>query len=219
MVKVVCISDTHCRLRDVNVPDGDILVHAGDLTFQGTVGEISQELRELGRIAKRFKAVYIIAGNHDWLGEYNSSLMRQMCKDVGVIYLQDDWAVFEGLVIYGSPWQPEFCDWAFNLPRGEKLAEKWAQIPDKVDILVTHGPPAKILDVVPYDKEHVGCEDLFTRVMQVKPQLHVFGHIHHSYGVQQFDGVTFVNASVSTEQYKPTNTPIVIELEAIAEAP
>lgn len=210
-IKVVCISDTHCRLRNVTIPEGDILIHAGDLTFQGNVTEISQELRELERIAKNFKAVFYIAGNHDWLGEYNSSLLRQMCKDVGVTYLQDEWAVHEGLVIYGSPWQPEFCDWAFNLPRGEKLAEKWAQIPDKVDILITHGPPAGILDKTPYG-ESVGCKDLFERVIKVKPQLHVFGHIHHNYGIYHFDGITFVNASTCTERYKPTNEPIVIEL-------
>jgi Icc-related predicted phosphoesterase len=212
MVKVVCISDTHCRLRKVTIPEGDILIHAGDLTFQGTVTEISQELRELERIAKNFKAVYYVAGNHDWLGEYNSSLLRQMCKDVGVNYLEDEWIVYEGLVIYGSPYQPEFCGWAFNLPRGEKLAQKWAQMPDKVDILITHGPPAGILDKVPYGNESVGCEDLFKRIMQVRPQLHVFGHIHHSYGIQHFDGITFVNAAICTEQYRPTNEPIVIEL-------
>jgi Icc-related predicted phosphoesterase len=211
-MKIVCISDTHCRLRKISVPEGDILVHAGDLTFQGTITEISQELREFERIAKNFKAVFYVAGNHDWLGEYNSSLLRQMCKDVGVTYLQDEWAIHEGLVIYGSPWQPEFCDWAFNVPRGPKLAEKWAQIPDKVDVLVTHGPPAKILDKTPRG-EAVGCEDLFQRVMQVRPQLHVFGHIHHSYGVHHFDGITFVNASICTEQYRPTNEPIVIELD------
>jgi Icc-related predicted phosphoesterase len=212
MVKVVCISDTHCRLRKVTIPEGDILIHAGDLTFQGTVTEISQELRELERIAKNFKAVYYVAGNHDWLGEYNSSLLRQMCKDVGVTYLEDEWVVYEGLVVYGSPFQPEFCGWAFNLPRGEKLAQKWAQIPDKVDILVTHGPPHGILDKVPHDSEGVGCVDLFKRIMQVRPQLHVFGHIHHSYGIKHFDGITFVNAAICTEQYRPTNAPIVIEL-------
>jgi Icc-related predicted phosphoesterase len=211
--KVVLISDTHCRLRKVVIPEGDILIHAGDLTFQGNVAEISQELRELERIAKNFKAVYFTPGNHDWMAEYNPSLFKQMCKDVGVVFLHDEWAVYDGLVIYGSGWTPEFCDWALNVPRGPKLAEKWAQIPDKVDILVTHGPPAGILDLVPYGGERAGCEDLFKRVMQVKPQLHVFGHIHHSYGVQHFDGITFVNAATCTERYKPTNEPIVIELE------
>lgn len=212
MTKIVCISDTHCKLRNVNVPDGDILIHAGDLTFRGTVTEISQELRELERITRRFKAVCIINGNHDWLGEYSPSLMKQMCDDIGVTYLLDSWTIVEGLVIYGSPWQPEFCDWAFNLPRGPELAAKWALIPDKVDILITHGPPAKMLDLCP-DGSRVGCEDLFKRVVEVKPKLHVFGHIHHSYGMQQFNGTTFVNASICTEQYKPINIPIVVELE------
>ena len=213
MVRVVCISDTHCRLRNVKVPDGDILVHAGDLTFQGNVAEISQELRELGRIAKRFKKTYLVAGNHDWLPFHHRLLMEEMCKNEGVTYLQDSWDIYEGLVIFGSPWQPEFCSWAFNLPRGEKLKTIWDNIPDKVDILVTHSPPANILDSVPHGIEHVGCVDLFNRVMKVKPQLHVFGHIHFSYGMKQFDGITFVNASICDEQYKPINAPIVIDLD------
>jgi Icc-related predicted phosphoesterase len=210
MTKIVCISDTHCRLRQVDVPDGDILLHAGDLTFQGTVTEISQELRELERIAKRFKAVVAIAGNHDWLGEYNPTLMKQMYTDVGVDYLFDSWVIKEGLTIYGSPFQPEFCEWAFNLPRGAELAAKWALIPDSIDVLLTHGPPKGIRDLTPHG-ERVGCDDLYRRVMQVKPQLHVFGHIHYSYGIELFDGITFVNASTCDERYRPTNEPIIID--------
>ena len=212
MIKVVCISDTHCRMKDVNLPDGDILIHAGDLTFQGTIAEVGKELNALKEKGKKFKTIIFVAGNHDWLGERNPSLMKQMCKDNGITYLQDDYVIVEGKVIYGSPWQPEFCDWAFNLPRGQALKEKWEMIPDDVDILITHGPVKNILDLCP-DGFKAGCEELFYRVQQIKPELHVCGHIHHSYGVAQFNGTTFVNASICDEQYKPINKPIEIELE------
>ena len=211
-MKVVAISDTHCRLRKVEIPEGDILLHSGDLTFRGDVAEISQELRELERIAKKFKhGVYACPGNHDWLIERNPTLMEQMYKDAGVTLLHDKSAIVEGMVVYGSGWTPWFCDWALNVPRGQEIADKWAYIPDKVDILITHGPPAGILDITPHG-ESVGCEDLWKRVVKVKPQLHVFGHIHGGYGVKHFEGITFVNASTCDEMYKPINKPIVIEL-------
>jgi Icc-related predicted phosphoesterase len=112
--------------------------------------------------------------------------------------------------IYGSPWQPEFYDWAFNLPRGKKLAEKWSKIPDGLDILITHGPAHKMVDHT-IQGLNVGCEDLFNRIMEVQPKIHVCGHIHWAYGQKSFHGVEFLNASVLNERYQYENKPIVIE--------
>lgn len=197
-------------------------MHAGDLTFKGDIQEISQELRELGRIAKNFKyGCVFIAGNHDWLGERNPTLMRQMAIDEGLIYLDHSSTEINGYKIFGSAYTPVFCNWAFNMPRGEALAQKWAQIPDNTDILITHGPPMGILDSIQryngqkceFEIEHVGCEDLYNRIQQLKQlKLHVSGHIHSGYGQLKIGGLTYVNASVCTEQYKPINAPITIEL-------
>ncbi len=221
-MKIVLLSDTHCRLRKIEVPNGDILIHSGDLTFKGDCEEISQELRELGRIAKNFKyGCIFIAGNHDWLGERAPGLMKQMAIEEGLTYLDHSSIQIEELNIFGSPYQPAFCNWAFNLPRGEALAEKWAQIPDNIDILITHGPPMGVLDPVEryngqkceFEIEHVGCSDLYNRVQQLKQlKLHVFGHIHAGYGQLKIGDLTYVNASICTEQYKPINKPIIIEL-------
>lgn len=216
------MSDTHCRLRKIEVPEGDLLLHAGDLTFKGDIQEISQELRELRRIAKNFKhGCVFVAGNHDWLGERNPSLMKQMAVDEGLIYLDHSSVQIEGLNIFGSAYTPAFCNWAFNVPRGEALAEKWAQIPDNTDILITHGPPMGILDPVEryntqkceFEIEHVGCADLYNRIQQLKQlRLHLFGHLHGGYGQLKVGDFTYVNASVCTENYKPSNFPITIEL-------
>jgi Icc-related predicted phosphoesterase len=221
-MKLVLISDTHCRLRNFTVPDGDLLLHAGDLTFSGNVQEISQELRALGRIAKKFKhGCVLIAGNHDWLGERNPALMKQMCEDEGLTYLDHSSVNIEGFAIFGSAYTPEFGNWAFNVPRGQPLKEKWAQIPDNTDILISHGPPLSILDGVErfngqnqeYEIEHVGCADLYFRIQELKQlKLHLFGHIHGGYGTKIVGTKTFVNASICTEQYKPTNDPIVIDI-------
>jgi Icc-related predicted phosphoesterase len=114
-------------------------------------------------------------------------------------YLIDDMVTVEGLNIYGSPWQPTFFDWAFNLDRGAPLKEKWDLIPSTgVDILVTHGPPMGILDKV-YDGERVGCEELAKAVKErIKPRLHVFGHIHEEAGRLDQDGIIYVNAATCT---------------------
>ena len=223
MIKIVSISDTHCRLRKIKVPEGDLLVHAGDLTFKGNHQEIHQELSELGRIAKNFKyGCVFAAGNHDWLAERDPELMKQMAIDEGLIYLDNYSVLIAGLNIFGSAYTPEFCSWAFNVPRGAALSKKWAQIPDNTNVLITHGPPMGILDVVErfnakiseYELEHVGCADLYGRVMELKDlRLHVFGHLHFSGGqTLKVGNTTFANASICTEEYRPINTPVTFDL-------
>eukprot|EP00392_Amoebophrya_sp_AT5.2_P007309 g7323.t1 len=120
------------------------------------------------------------------------------------------------LTIYGSPYQPEFCDWGFNLPRGAPCRQKWDQIPQNTDILVTHGPPLGRGDLTVPAKVRAGCLDLLETVAdRVRPSLHVFGHIHEGYGAS-FDGVSvYVNAATCNLAYRPSNPPVVVELEAV----
>jgi hypothetical protein len=126
-------------------------------------------------------------------------------------YLEDSEVVIEGLRIWGSPWQPAFFDWAFNLPRGPALRAKWQKIPTGVDILLTHGPPQGILDVVPRG-DAVGCEELRAELSRIRPRLHVFGHIHHAYGQLEADGTRYVNAAICDEAYQATHPAIVVDL-------
>ena len=120
--------------------------------------------------------------------------------------------------MWGSPWQPWFYDWAFNLQRGPEIRAKWDRIPAGVDVLVTHGPPAGILDRV-VDGRSVGCADLLDAVRRVRPLLHVFGHIHEAYGEVERDGTRFVNASTCTVRYAPVNAPVVVDLLRRAPGP
>jgi Icc-related predicted phosphoesterase len=221
-MKIVLLSDTHCRLRKIEVPEGDLLLHAGDLTFQGNIQEIGQELRELGRIAKRFKyGCVFICGNHDWLGERNPELMRQMAIDNGLTWLNHESIKIGGLNIFGSAFTPEFCNWAFNVDRAA-LKPYWDAIPDDTNILITHGPPMGILDEVEryngakceFESERVGCYDLMQRCLELKQlKHHVFGHIHKWYGHKQFLDVHYWNASNCDDRYKSVNEPLVIEIE------
>ena len=214
-MRIVSISDTHNFHEQIVVPDGDVLIHSGDATVNGTIPEIVAFNEWFAQQSHQYKV--LVSGNHDWLYFLDNALARELTK-ASVIYLQDSAIEIKGLKIYGSPWQPRFFDWAFNLNRGYELAEKWAMIPDDVDVLITHGPPHGILDLVPRKgwDENTGCEELRKRVEQIaafgRLKLHVFGHIHCGYGVHEEFGVKFVNASTCDEQYNPTQPPIVIDL-------
>jgi len=219
MTKIVCISDTHSLHQKIKIPDGDILIHAGDFCNRGTPDEVKDFFDWFTLLPHRIKIC--IAGNHDWHFELENSRARE--KTIGCIYLQDSELVTpEGLKIYGSPWQPEFCDWAFNLPRGNPLKEKWDMIPADTDILVTHGPPYGIMDRIQppfhpkFEREgedpNVGCKELLNAATKIKLMLHVFGHIHSSAGICTINNTIFVNAAICDEQYNPINPPIVIEL-------
>lgn len=208
--KIVFLSDTHCQLSKVQLPKGDLLIHSGDLTYSGTIQEIQTELDIIAKLD--FEEKIIIAGNHDWLFQKQPGLARQMCKDRGIIYLEDSSFEFDGLKIYGSPWQPFFCNWAFNLFRGDELKKKWDLIPDDTKILVTHSPVYGILDSTILG-ERVGCEELYKRVMEVQPLIHSSGHIHDDYGTKSYNDTLFINASTCNESYRPVNKPIVVEIE------
>jgi predicted phosphohydrolase len=207
MPRIVCISDTHSVHDEIAVPFGDILLHAGDSTIVGEIKEITKFNEWLGTLPHKHKI--IIAGNHDWLFQTNPYMARSLITNA--IYLEDSFCEVIGLKIYGSPWQPWFFDWAFNLPRGKALAEKWALIPEDTDVLITHGPPHTILDETPRG-DFAGCEELLEVVKRIKPKLHVFGHIHHSYGRLRKWDIEFVNACNCDEAYDPTNAPVVVDL-------
>lgn len=190
MLTIVCVSDTHGFHDRTVVPDGDVLVHAGDLTRRGELDDVARFDAWLAGLPHRHKVV--ICGNHDWCFQRRPVESRGRLRHA--IYLQDESVVIEGLRFYGSPWQPWFLDWAFNLPRGPEIAAKWAMIPDDTDVLVTHGPPFGLLDEARRGG-NVGCADLLARVQQVRPRLHVFGHIHEAAGVVRVGETVFVNAS------------------------
>ena len=88
------------------------------------------------------------------------------------------------------------------------------KIPEDIDVLITHGPPYKMLDYVTfsYMNHYVGCSDLLKRVKEIKPKFHIFGHTHGSYGVHKENNITFVNASVMDENYDVVNKAIVINM-------
>lgn len=214
-MKLVCISDTHSMHRKLTIPDGDVLIHAGDWGNRGTWQEWVDFNNWLGELPHKHKIV--IPGNHDkYCADFPEAAGAGLTNG---ILLNESGVTIDGVWFWGSPWTPEFYNWSFMYDRaaGE---QQWAKIPDKVDVLITHGPPAGILDTVmrfnpvmcEYEPELTGCVDLLHRVKAIKPRAHFFGHIHQGYGQLTEGGTIFVNASSCTEFYRPTNPPQVIEI-------
>jgi len=218
-MRLVVTSDCHGKLLHARIPAGDVLILGGDILANHSGNPDTDaalqldELRDLdarcGRLG--FKHVVMIAGNHDWLFERVKGAHHALKN---IVYLEDSGTEIDGVKFWGSPHQPWFYDWAFNHPRnGRELAHYWSLIPDDTDVLITHGPPFGILDL-PFGKgDPAGCELLLMRVKEVKPRVHIFGHIHGSYGQQQIGTTLFVNACLCNELYQPVNPPHVIDLD------
>lgn len=208
------MSDTHAlhwKLnRDLLFPKADILVCAGDFTNCGSIKDVSSFNGFLGTLKKKYRKIICIAGNHDILFEKRDFLARSLLTNC--VYLQDSQVVINGVKFYGAPWTPRFFDWAFNADRGEVIARKWAMIPDDTNVLITHGPPHGIGDMN-QEGELTGDKDLSARIAQLPElKLHIAGHIHEGWGNVVVNGVRYVNASICTRNYKPTNPPILVEV-------
>ena len=222
-MKITFISDTHNKHKQIteNLPGGDLLIHAGDISSRGYKHEIQQFCKWFDSL-DNYTVKTFIAGNHDFGFEKEPEMAKEIIESYKWInYLQDSFLGYgidtENYVkIYGSPWQPEFFNWAFNLPKGgSELERKWNSIPDDTDILITHGPAFGYLDKIIGQYENLGCELLANRIKTIKPKIHVCGHIHSGYGYV-FDGDThFINASVLDEQYQYTQKPLTVEWDPV----
>jgi Icc-related predicted phosphoesterase len=214
MTRICCISDTHSFHRKLEIPECDILVHSGDITGHGELGILDDFCEWLQALP--VKDIVVIAGNHDFFERGHKrqpalDMLNQACH-----YIEDSSVEIAGLKFHGSPITPYFFDWSWNRQRGPDISRHWDLIPDDTDVLVTHGPPMGILDGVPRnwgDVEHIGCADLLRHLERLKQlKLHCFGHCHGGYGHIERNGIHFVNAASCTEQYRPTNPPIIIDL-------
>ena len=214
-MRITFISDTHTKHNQISndLPGGDIIIHAGDFMNSGYTWEEVYPFLKWYDDLDNYDTKIFIAGNHDRLFEDRNQEARGLLTGYKTIdYLQDETIIVNDTKIYGSPWQPEFYNWAFNLPRnGEDLREKWFNIPNSTDILITHGPPFGHLDITPYGNLNVGCELLRVRLDSLKPKIHVFGHVHSGYGYKFHEGTHFINAAVLNERYRYENKPLTID--------
>eukprot|EP00127_Corallochytrium_limacisporum_P003218 Clim_evm67s147 gene=Clim_evmTU67s147 len=223
-LRIVCISDTHSRHSNLEVPDGDVLIHAGDFSNTGAPFEVRQFDEFLGTLPHKYKIV--IAGNHDLSLDHtsydrlwkrfnhayytNPQEVKQYFNNA--LYLEDQAVTIEGYKFYGTPWQPRFGDWAFGMNRGDTLQAKWNMIPADTDVLITHTPPIGHGDLC-RSGARAGDVELLEHVQKhIQPKYHIFGHIHEGFGITT-DGITqYVNASTCTLHYQPTQQAVLLDL-------
>jgi Icc-related predicted phosphoesterase len=202
MARWICVSDTHNK----RVPrfNGDVLLHAGDLTIRGTEKELIEAAEGLAGYPCR--TIIVVPGNHDILFETNPAKARQIFEERKIKVLIDESTEAYGVKIYGSPWVQK-CWGVFGYD-GFEVKHPWDKIPNDTEILITHSPPRYIMDKGPRG-DHLGCPDLAVAVRRVKPAYHIFGHIHCGQGFEQdADNIKYINAAICSERYDVLNPPI-----------
>ena len=208
-MKIITISDTHSQHLGLKLPEGDMIIHAGDVSGSGSAVAVKSFLNWFSNLDYKYKI--FIAGNHDWFFEKNKESEIEKYIPENVIYLNDSGVTIENINIWGSPVQPWFLNWAFNR-MGKEIISHWNKIPENTDILITHGPPYNILDKTTQGTL-TGCPYLLEKINKTKPKYHIFGHIHESYGIIEKNNTTFINASVLDVKYRRVNDPIIFEME------
>jgi len=207
MKKLVIISDTH-RQCPMDLPKGDILIHAGDFDIRDE-WELNHVINWFMNLD--YKHIIWIAGNHDlYMGKlFKAGIKPDMLYNLH--YLCNSSVEIEGIKFWGSPYSPVFGQgWAFN-GFSDYLKKLWNTIPEDSDIIVSHCNPFGINDVVRGISQ--GCPTLRDRIKEIKPKLHASGHIHEGHGVYKDEHTIYVNGSIMDEFYEPVNKPIVIDYE------
>lgn len=225
-MKIVLISDTHGLHKSMLhlLPErADVLIHAGDCTNIGNQNDVREFMYWFQNL-KGFDTKIFIAGNHDWAFEKKPAWLRELINEENlsqsdVVYLEEEEFILQSpefsrpLKFYGSPYQPRFFDWAFNVDR-DKMNVYWERIPRDTDVLITHTPPQGILDLTLHG-DRTGCSYLKCHIEQIKPALHIFGHIHEGYGYTTMGNTLFINASICNRSYSPINKPIIVDLTEV----
>ncbi len=196
-MKFVAISDTHGCHRQLDLPQGDVLLHAGDVCDQGNKSHIDDFLKWISDLDFKYKI--FLRGNHDIDLTTKKSLLDIEIPE-GVHLLDNSGITIEGIPIWGVSFPMNWYD------------DTWKPFPQNTKILITHQPPHGILDLTP---NHIsrGQKGLLEQVQILKPKVHLFGHIHASYGQLQTDETLYINASAyKASEQKIVNEPFVFEI-------
>lgn len=202
--RFVCISDTHNQTP--KLPRGDVLIHAGDLTNQGSFSELQKTVRWLE--AADFERKIVIAGNHDitldrqWFEKHQQcfrykepqdpeACLRLLSDSPSITYLNHESATIRltgqdgpntKFKIFGSPYSPAEGRWAFGYDPQE-AANVWSDVPLDTDIVVSHTPPQGHCDKTSPGSLG-GCKVLKQMLWKVRPKLAVCGHRHAGRGIE-----------------------------------
>lgn len=211
-MRIVAISDTHGYHKQLTIPEGDMLICAGDFSMKAKAVDVIEFAKWFNELPHKHKV--IVAGNHDMACEPWNAWSHEAF--LPAIYLNHEAVEVNGYRVFGSPYSSSIyvpSPWSFDYdPKGTRSEELWSQIPDHLDILVTHGPPKGICDKV--GDKNVGDVNLLYHVNRANPKAHIFGHIHEGAGSFKSHVWTtkFYNACICDVKYKPTNPVTVFDL-------
>lgn len=241
-VHVAILSDLHNCLSTVRkrnaIPDADIYVFPGDMTGSGRDHELRDWRKEIQRLLDQGKKVVAIPGNHELGVEYdyaNALKIIDPQPEEGFHWLLDSGCEIDGVTFWGTPWQPYFGGYAYNVkwdfdvdaekahyrtfgedvnaPGPERSLESYWRLCPKtgIDVFISHGPPFGILDTT-YNYQMAGSQSLAHFVAELKPQVHAFGHIHEACGRMVIGTTEYVNGSICTKRYEPINPVPVLSV-------
>lgn len=205
-IRLVLISDTHELHRELDVPDGDILIHCGDISMMSRSLAAIEDFDDwLGGLPHKVKL--LVPGNHEFALEDPG---RRGIITNATMLVNESLTVM-GLRIWGSPTTP-LVDGAFGVISDRDRARLYEQIPKDTNIVVTHGPPYGVLDQAPASEYHAGCHQLLTAMQRVKPRLHVFGHAHGCFGIMDTPETLFANVALLGLDGSLSNPPVVLQM-------
>lgn len=223
-MKIVLISDTHSLHLSMlhEIPDGDLLIHSGDFSNIGKENEIIDFIEWFSDLPHTYKV--FISGNHDLLmdGDKTPLILEKikLAEKKNTFYLENSSITINGLKIWGHPHVPVIfgsrMKWAFSNSY-EELESITNNIPEDIDILISHGPPRGFRDVLLSNGTNIGCENLYKRIGDLKNlKLSCFGHIHEGYGLVDRshikDNLFFINASTCNFFYEPSRKPLSVSI-------
>lgn len=206
-MKIWHISDTHTFHQNLKIPECDLIIHSGDFCSSANLSANEEQFYSFVNWWKGLdKQKIAIPGNHDLFVERNEKVAKRLFAEANSVLLIHESIEINGLKIFGSPFTPEFHNWAYNKARG-KLFDCWKKIPIDTDIIVTHGPPKGILDLSENkmrEIEQCGCSALRTIIDRIKPKAALWGHLHDykdykNQGVFIRDNVVYSNAACVTD--------------------
>lgn len=202
-MRISVVSDTHNQHQGFEPLSGDVLIHCGDMfnLFSAANDDIERIDEWFGK--QNFNLILCTGGNHDFALEERLKVTSSPFKNA--VYLQDRSYVHDGVTFYGSPWTPNLQGHAFYQD-SDQLQTRWSAIPDNIDVLITHTPPAGILDVSSAGLT-LGCLHLAGQLQRISPRLHCFGHVHASSGTADVNGVRFINASSVNSRFELVRRP------------
>lgn len=224
-MKICAMTDTHEQFPQ-NLKDADLIIHAGDFTFNGKESEVRKFFKWFSGLPAPYKV--FVAGNHDlsfdpefkhgapakkWMKDYGIQEGGHQDAAPGTYYLENDVVYIQGYEIFGTPNSMPFYKWAFMVP-DHIAADDYELISDTCDIVVSHGPAYGILDKCHNDGHLAGSRSLLEAVTRTKPQLLVTGHIHEARGKHEHGPTQCLNPNYWNHLKREwTHPPMYLTLE------